>query len=156
MSRDTWFEHRRLRSGRSPRGKRTAASRDPYEVASIPPGAATCASMNEASAAGDAPGPTGHGGEAGGGDGGSIGGDAEELSAAPPTQASQTNGVCITPQVLQDNIDYFVAYNFVAEHCLSRGATEDYLLQRRHSGTCRSHHLLKSMIEASVNLDTES
>ena len=62
------------------------------------------------------------------------------------------NGVCVPTQVFRDNVDDFVAYNLVVQHCLSREATDDYLRQRRFSGACRTLHALNSMIESSVDL----
>lgn len=47
------------------------------------------------------------------------------------------------------------AYAFIVHHCLCREAAEDYLLQRRTSGTCRTPHQLSAMIEASVDLQTK-
>jgi len=60
--------------------------------------------------------------------------------------------VCIPVDVFQDNIDGFVAYNFAIQHCLSRGAMDDYPGQRRSSGTYRTPHILNSMVKSSVNL----
>jgi len=70
-------------------------------------------------------------------------------------QSSRPNGVCIPEQVFQDNIDDFVAYNFIVQHCLSREATDDYLRQRRSAATCRTPHELNSTVESSVDLVTK-
>lgn len=85
------------------------------------------------------------------------GGGQDDVSSAPPPQpvSVRPNGVCVTPSVFQDNIDDYVAYAFIVHHCLCREAAEDYLLQRRTSGTCRTPHQLSAMIEASVDLQTK-
>jgi len=88
----------------------------------------------------------------GGGEGGEDG-DSPMQTAGP--QSSRPNGECIPAQVFQDNIDDFVAYNFIVQHCLSREATDDYLHQRRSAATCRTPHELNSMVESSVDLVTK-
>ena len=82
----------------------------------------------------------------------SGGEDDGSLSSAPVPRTLRSNGVCIPPQVFQDCIDDFFAYNFVVQHCLSREAAEDYLRQRTSCGKCRNPYLLNSMVESSVDL----
>jgi len=48
-----------------------------------------------------------------------------------------------------------VAYNFVIQHCLSREAIDDYLRQRRSSGSCRTPHTLNSVVKSSVDIFTK-
>lgn len=72
---------------------------------------------------------------------------------APPTL--QLNGVYVSKQVVEKNLDDYVAYSYVVHHCLSREATDDYLLQRRISGTCRTPHAFSEMVAASVDLPTQ-
>lgn len=83
---------------------------------------------------------------------------ADEDQAAPCGPETSTvllNGVCIPVQVCKDNNDDFVAYNFMVQHALSRHAREDYLLQRRSKGKCRTPLALNSMIESSVDLQSK-
>ena len=47
-----------------------------------------------------------------------------------------------------------MAYKFVVQHCLSRETTDDYLLQRRSSATCRTPQTIHSMVASSVDLHT--
>jgi len=107
-----------------------------------------------------AAGATGQGGE-GDGDGGGGGADdatesSREAQSAPAPDSQphklRPNGVCIPASVFEDNVDDFVAYNFIVQHCLSREATDDYLRQRRAAGTCGKSHLLNNMVAASVDL----
>lgn len=81
-------------------------------------------------------------------------GDTSPASSAPELHSVRPNGVCIPSQVFEENIDDFVAYTFVVQHCRSREGTEDYLLQRRFAGTCRTPHALNSMVKSSVDLRT--
>jgi len=153
VRRSTWFEHRRLRSGR-PHRPRTA------EVAAAEASGAAAAAA--APLAADAP-ASGRGG-VGDGEGG-AGGEAETVAGSgeaesgpapnpePPTL--RPNGVCIPVKVVKDNIDDFVAYNFVVQHCLSREATEDYLRQRRSAGTCHTPYALNAIVHLSVDLYTK-
>jgi len=125
----TWFEHQRMSRGLRPRrGKARAAAQAPSQAEGGP-----------ADAGGSA--------DAGGGD------DASP-SPAPQPSALRPNGVCIPPQGFQDCIDDFVAYIFIVQHCLSQETAEEYLRQRRSSGTCQTTHLLISMVDSSVDLHT--
>lgn len=72
---------------------------------------------------------------------------------APPTL--QPNGVYVSKQVVEENLDDYVAYSYVVHHCLSREATDNYLLQRRFSGTCRTPHAFSEMVAAGVDLPTQ-
>jgi len=62
------------------------------------------------------------------------------------------NSVWIPGSIFQDRADDFVAYNFIMQHCLSREAIGDHLRQRRAAGTCRTPHLLNSMVAEIVDL----
>jgi len=96
------------------------------------------------------------GGPAGAGGSTNEGRGADRSPAPAPQPSTQRlNGVYISPQVFQDCIDDFVAYNFIVKYCLSREIADDYLRQRRSFGTCRTPHLLNSMVESSVNLHTK-
>jgi len=91
-----------------------------------------------------------------GADGSAYVGKGNDGSPSPGPQPStlRPNGMRIPPQVFQDCIDDFVAYNFIVKHCLSRKAAEDYLRRRRLTRSGRTPHLLNSMVESSVNLHT--
>ena len=153
VRRSTWFEHRRLKSGRPPR-PRTA------EVAAAEASGAAAAAA--APLAADAP-AIGQGG-VGDGEGGARG-DAETVAGSgeaeggpvpnPEQPTLRPNGNCIPVKVFKDNIDDFVAYNFVVQHCLSREATEDYLRQRRSAGTCHTPYALNAIVHSSDDLYTK-
>ena len=130
VPRATLFGHQRLWRGLRPRGGKARP---------------TAQALNQA-----------QGGPAGAGSPAETGAE-ENGSPSPAPQPStlRPNGICIPPQVFQDCIDDFVAYNFIVQHCLSRETAEDYLRQRRSFGKCRTAHLLNSMVESSVDLHTK-
>jgi len=152
VPRSIWFAHRRLRSGRPPRSSRGAAA------AAAPAAAAPAAANSVPAASSAAHGPMAE--DKGAGEGGGVGlaeagaGGADEVQPAQATEHHhlRPNVVCIPAQVFQDNIDDFAAYNFIVQHCLCREAAEDYLHQRRSSGSCRTPSVLDSMTESCVDL----
>lgn len=149
MSRTTWFAHRRLRSGRP----RRLSMRSAAPVIASAAAAAAPATAAPAAAQGGAD----DGGGRRGGQGISAGGGDESHDTAPAVlepPSRRPNGVCIPPDICQDNIDDFVACNFVIQHCLSREATDDYLRQKRSTGTCLKPHTRNSMVGSSSDLHT--
>jgi len=94
VPRRTRFTHRRQRSGPPPRRRSAAA---PARQGSATDGRA-----------------------GGGGSGTSDGNEVDEnaFPAPPEPNAQRPNGVCISPESFQKNMDDFVAYNFVVQHCL--------------------------------------
>jgi len=145
----TWFEHRRLRSGRPPRRRRAAA-------AAAAPGAAAAAAPTAAAttapAAGTDTGPAAAAAAATTAAAATAHAEVHESSApAIEPHASRPNGVCIPAQVFENHIDNFVAYKFIVQHFLSREATEDYLQQRLSAVACQTHHLLNATVDSSVD-----
>ena len=63
--------------------------------------------------------------------------------------------MCIPADVFQDNIDDFVGNNYFIQHCLSHEAMDDYLCQRRSSGSCRTPHTLNPMEKSSFDILTK-
>jgi len=128
VSRTAWFEHQRMGRGLRPRrGKAGLAVR-----------------------AANQGGPAGAGGSTDEGRG-----DDRSPAPAPQPSTQRLNGMYISPQVFQDCIDDFAAYNFIVQHCLSREAADDHLRQRRSSETWLTPHLLNSMVVSSDNLHTK-
>jgi len=79
--------------------------------------------------------------------------EAPTTSLRPSAQLP--NVVSVSPEVVQDNRDDSVVYNFVIQHCLFREETDYYLRQPNASGTFRTLHSLQSMVESSINLETK-
>jgi len=156
-SRATWFAYRRLRSGRPRRPPRRAAAAGaapaaadaaPVAVSAGPAGAARTAAQAD----------LGDSGWGGGRENAAAGSSDEALdttAAASEPWTQRPIGECIPADVFQDSIDDFVAYNFLMQHCLSREAMDDYLRQRRSSGSCRTPHTLNSMVKSSVDIFTK-
>lgn len=151
----TWIRHRRATRALPPNPRAAVASRASLpENTSMPAHPLSNSVANLATASGPSTSST---------EEDTSGSSAAELqppdvatpaSSTPELHARGPNGVRIPSHVFKDNIDSFVAYTFVAQHCRSREGTEYYMRHRRFAGTCRTPHSLNSMVESRVDLHT--
>ena len=79
------------------------------------------------------------------------------LLERPLSRGHRGQMACASPPMFFKNILMTLWHTTLShiQHCLSREAIDDYLRQRRSSGSCRTPHTLNSMVKSSVDIFTK-